>query len=53
MRGDMKPSSFRMWRKRVQGRITKHSKLRQDDFIGSNVQGKKIFSEIRFQNGKV
>lgn len=28
MRREMKPSSFRLWRKRVQGRKTKHSKLR-------------------------
>ncbi|RED48244.1 TIGR03643 family protein [Seonamhaeicola aphaedonensis] len=28
MRREMKPSSFRMWRKRVQGRTTKHEKLR-------------------------
>jgi uncharacterized protein (TIGR03643 family) len=28
MRREMKPSSFRMWRKRVQGRATKHSKKR-------------------------
>jgi uncharacterized protein (TIGR03643 family) len=28
MRREMKPSSFRMWRERVQGRATKHSKLR-------------------------
>ena len=28
MRREMKPSSFRMWRKRVQGRVTKHSALR-------------------------
>jgi uncharacterized protein (TIGR03643 family) len=27
MRKEMKPSSFRMWRKRVSGRITKHRKL--------------------------
>lgn len=26
MRQEMKPSSFRMWRKRVQGRSTKHGK---------------------------
>lgn len=26
MRASMKPSSFRMWRKRVSGRITKHRK---------------------------
>lgn len=28
MRREMKPSSFRLWRKRVQGRSTKHNKLR-------------------------
>ena len=28
MRKEMKPSSFRMWRKRVQGRRTKHQQLR-------------------------
>jgi uncharacterized protein (TIGR03643 family) len=28
MREEMKPSSFRMWRERVQGRKTKHEKLR-------------------------
>ncbi|MDN4163954.1 TIGR03643 family protein [Cytophagales bacterium LB-30] len=27
MRQQMKPSSFRMWRKRVQGRATKHQAL--------------------------
>ena len=29
MRREMKPSSFRMWRARVQGRTTKHLKLRE------------------------
>lgn len=28
MRREMKPSSFKMWRERVQGRKTKHQKLR-------------------------
>lgn len=28
MRNEMKPSSFRMWRARVQGRSTKHAKKR-------------------------
>jgi uncharacterized protein (TIGR03643 family) len=28
MRRSLKPSSFRLWRKRVQGRATKHSGLR-------------------------
>lgn len=30
MRREMKLSSFKMWRKRVQGRSTKHAKLRID-----------------------
>jgi uncharacterized protein (TIGR03643 family) len=28
MRAQMKPSSFRMWRKRMAGRATKHAALR-------------------------
>jgi len=31
MRREMKPSSFRMWRARVQGRATKHNKKRTFD----------------------
>lgn len=31
MRKELKPSSFKMWRKRVTGRNTKHRKLRNDD----------------------
>ena len=31
MRRTMKPSSFRLWRKRVSGRVTKHRKLRGFD----------------------
>lgn len=48
MRREMKPSSFRMWRKRVQGRRTKHSKLRGngvDRFKCSrqrNISGNKV-----------
>lgn len=30
MRHAMKPSSFKMWRARVQGRKTKHNKLSED-----------------------
>jgi uncharacterized protein (TIGR03643 family) len=30
MRNEMKPKSFIMWRKRVQGRKTKHEKLRDN-----------------------
>lgn len=31
MRANVKPSSFRMWRKRMAGRTTKHTALRSDD----------------------
>ena len=31
MRRELKPSSFKMWRARVQGRGTKHSKSRSKD----------------------
>lgn len=31
MRANSKPSSFRMWRKRMAGRATKHTALRSDD----------------------
>lgn len=31
MRNEMKPSSFRMWRKRVSGRKTKHRSLRETE----------------------
>jgi uncharacterized protein (TIGR03643 family) len=31
MRKEMKPTSFKMWRARVQGRATKHLKLREND----------------------
>lgn len=31
MRAEIKPSSFKRWRKRVQGRKTKHEKLRTFD----------------------
>ncbi len=32
MRQEMKPSSFRMWRKRVTGRASKHAKKIESDF---------------------
>lgn len=34
MRAQMKPSSFRMWRKRMSGRITKHAALRPQSMQG-------------------
>lgn len=33
MRQHMKPSSFRMWRKRMAGRVTKHAALRHADCL--------------------
>jgi len=48
MRRQLKPSSFRMWRERVQGRKTKHAKLRDpqtDTFKSSrqkHITGNKI-----------
>lgn len=31
MRAELKPSSFRLWRKRVSGRVTKHRKKFQSE----------------------
>ena len=31
MRRNLKPNSFKLWRKRVQGRKTKHTKKRSDE----------------------
>jgi uncharacterized protein (TIGR03643 family) len=36
MRRELKPSSFRMWRKRVSGRITKHRKLFERRMTSAN-----------------
>ncbi|MEM9102861.1 MAG: TIGR03643 family protein [Pseudomonadota bacterium] len=33
MRQNLKPSSFRLWRKRVNGRKTKHLKLRNPNIL--------------------
>ncbi|MCH8566621.1 MAG: TIGR03643 family protein [Balneolales bacterium] len=41
MRTHMKPSSFKMWRKRVSCRITKHRKLRKDDVTRFKAPGQK------------
>lgn len=39
MRQELKPSSFRLWRKRVSGRKTKHSKLLRGN-VQDNLRGK-------------
>ncbi|XOV81415.1 MAG: TIGR03643 family protein [Aestuariibacter sp.] len=36
MRKHLKPGSFRLWRKRVSGRQTKHLKLRSPDIARSH-----------------
>jgi uncharacterized protein (TIGR03643 family) len=36
MRAQLKPSSFKLWRKRVQGRVTKHAALRPAEFTGAS-----------------
>jgi uncharacterized protein (TIGR03643 family) len=38
MRKNLKPSSFRMWRKRVKGRVTKHAALRPPSMNNENRQ---------------
>ena len=44
MRREMKPSSFRMWRARVQGRKTKHRALRDDDVLRFKSRQQRIIS---------
>jgi len=48
MRKEMKPSSFRMWRARVQGRSTKHraKSLVDDGRFKSTLQKKISFNKI-------
>jgi uncharacterized protein (TIGR03643 family) len=38
MRRELKPSSFRMWRKRVTGRITKHRSLFEKSRLSSGFE---------------
>ena len=38
MRGQLKPSSFRLWRKRMKGRVTKHAGLRPASMNNENRQ---------------
>ncbi len=38
MRAELKPSSYRMWRKRVSGRVTKHRKLMEARFKGPEAE---------------
>ncbi len=46
MRKEMKASSFRMWRKRVSGRVTKHGKaFKQDRQKMKKVSGRHLLRE--------
>ena len=38
MRRELKPSSFRMWRKRVCGRVTKHRRLLEQHLSGPRME---------------
>ena len=54
MRKEMKPSSFKMWRKRVQGRKTKHEKLRTyTKGVDLNVRDKNKLPITQYQNDNV
>lgn len=37
MRRELKPNSFRLWRKRVTGRVTKHRKLMDHRLSGPSI----------------
>jgi uncharacterized protein (TIGR03643 family) len=39
MRRELKPSSFRLWRKRVSGRLTKHRRLLERSLKGLHSSG--------------
>ena len=52
MRTEMKPSSFRMWRERVQGRKTKHEKLRILAKVVLNAADKDKLTTIKFRSDK-
>ena len=47
MRRELKPGAFRRWRKRVQGRATKHEKLRETDTLRFRSSRQKAISGNR------
>ena len=52
MRNNLKKSSFKLWRKRVNGRITKHLKLRENreiDFVKFKCSRQKNISNNKFK----
>ena len=46
MRREMQPSSFLMWRQRVQGRKTKHKSLQESDAFKSTLQRQITLNKI-------
>lgn len=52
MQKELKPSSFRMWRKRVQGRKTKHSKLRKNAVKRFKASRQKSISNNKISKSK-
>ena len=52
MRTEMKASSFRMWRTRVQGRATKHSALRTEDVDRFKSRQQKTISMNKMSKNK-
>ena len=47
MRHELKPGSFKRWRKRVTGRATKHRALRPDDVVRCKSDAQRIISSNR------
>lgn len=47
MRKELKPGSFKRWRKRVTGRATKHRALRPDDVVRFKSDAQRIISSNR------
>lgn len=45
MRREMKPSSWRLWRQRVQGRATKHAKLRDQETTRFKCSRQRVISQ--------
>ncbi len=43
MRRELKPSSFRLWRKRVSGRVTKHRRLLEQRLNGPPRSGEEDY----------
>jgi uncharacterized protein (TIGR03643 family) len=45
MRQQMKPGSFKMWRQRTNGRMTKHQQLRSNTFVRFKCSRQRVISQ--------